>query len=54
MSKRNNRKVRSGNDRRKKTNRKPSRAVEYQGKLSMTREGFAFLLVSTEEGDAPV
>ena len=54
MSRRNYKKDGSGNDRRKKQNRKPSRTVEYTGTLSMTREGFAFLLVSTVEGGAPV
>lgn len=54
MNKRNNKKVRSGNDHRRKSNRKSSRAIEYEGKLSMTREGFAFLLVSAGEGESPV
>ncbi len=54
MSRRNNQKARSAGDYRKKQGPKTSRPVEYQGKLSMTREGFAFLLVSTAEGEAPV
>ena len=54
MSKKNNRKDRSANNHKGRQNRKPTRAVEYRGKLSMTREGYAFLLVSTVEGEAPV
>ncbi|MDD2289098.1 MAG: ribonuclease R [Bacteroidales bacterium] len=54
MSKKNNRKDRSVNNHKGRQNRKPARAVEYRGKLSMTREGYAFLLVSTVEGEAPV
>ncbi len=54
MSKKNNRKDRPANNYKGRQNRKPSRAVEYQGILSMTREGFAFLQVSTAEGEAPV
>ncbi|MFA5301683.1 MAG: ribonuclease R [Bacteroidales bacterium] len=54
MSRRNYKKGGSHNDRRNKQNKKISRAKEYTGTLSMTREGFAFLLVTTVQGETPV
>jgi ribonuclease R len=54
MSRRNYKKSGSHNDRRNKQNKKTSRAKEYTGTLSMTREGFAFLLVTTAQGETPV
>ena len=54
MSRRNYKKGGSHKDRRNKQNKKTSRAKEYTGTLSMTREGFAFLLVNTVQGEAPV
>ncbi len=50
MSKKQQKKDRPANNYKGRQNRKPSRAVEYQAILSMTREGFAFLQVSMAEG----
>ncbi len=54
MNRQNYKKGGSHKDRGNKQNKKTSRAKEYTGTLSMTREGFAFLLVNTPKGEAPV